>query len=125
MKIYHVLPNPPNLEVIAIKLCLPDKQIFCTVYNPPNLNVRYFEKGMNLFIPKVKVKYKRCPCWLNSENKHTIKRLCSARKRRSSQTEVHSLETYLSQLMVTAKLNFEHNLAFQTSDKIFKHLRGL
>ena len=82
-------------------------------------------KGMNLFIPKVKVKYKRYPCWFNSEIRHTIKRLRSAKKKHSSPTKVHSLETYLSQLMVTAKLNFEHNLAFQTSDKIFKHLRGL
>ena len=81
--------------------------------------------GMNLFIPKVKVKYKRYPCWFNSEIRHTIKRLRSARKKHSSPTKVHSLETYLSQLMVYAKLNFEHNLAFQTSDKIFKHLRGL
>lgn len=28
-------------------------------------------KGMNLFIPIVKVKYKRYPCWFNSEIRHT------------------------------------------------------
>ena len=82
-------------------------------------------KGMNLFIPKVKVKYKRYPCWFNSEIRHIIKCLRSARRNHSSPSKVHSLESYLSQLMVNAKLNFEHNLALQTSDKIFKHLRGL
>ena len=36
------IPNPPNLEVIAIKLCLPDKQVsICTVYNPPNPNIEF------------------------------------------------------------------------------------
>ena len=43
-----VISNPTNLEVIAIKLCLQDKQVsICTVYNPPNPNIQYFENLIN------------------------------------------------------------------------------
>ena len=40
----YLIPSPPNLEVVTIKLCFAGNHniSICTVYIPPNPNVSYF-----------------------------------------------------------------------------------
>ena len=40
----YLITSPPNLEVVAIKLCFAGNHniSICTVYIPPNPNVAYF-----------------------------------------------------------------------------------
>ena len=43
------IPTPPHIEVIAIRVNLPNKEIsICTVYNPPNADLNYFSDLVHL-----------------------------------------------------------------------------
>ena len=41
-----LIPSPPNLEVVCIKLCLSGDHIIslCSVYVPPNPDITYFNQ---------------------------------------------------------------------------------
>ena len=81
--------------------------------------------GMNMFIPKRQVKHKRYPQWYNSEIRHTINCLRTARKKhQSSSLKVQALESRLSSLIITAKSDFEHSLSMQPASKIYKYIRS-
>ena len=82
-------------------------------------------KGLNLFVPKVKIFPKDHPTWFNSEICHAIKCVRSLRHKcikhptPNNHSKIHSLETRLKELMISAKLHFgnswQHNLPRRSS----------
>ena len=83
--------------------------------------------GMNMFIPKRRVKHRHHPHWYNSEILHTINCLRTARKKFKSPSnllKVHALESHLSSLITTAKSDFECKLSVQPASKIFSYIRS-
>ena len=64
--------------------------------------------GMNMFIPKRRVKHGHHPHWYNSDIRHAIKCLRTARKKSktpSNLLKIQALESHLSSLISTAKSN--------------------
>ena len=88
-------------------------------------------KGLNVFVPKVKIFPKDHPTWFNSEIRHAIKCLRSLRHKcikhptPNNHSKIHSLETRLKELMISAKSHFEKQLVTQPPSKVFKYIRGL
>ena len=65
--------------------------------------------------------------WYNSEIRHTINCLRTARKMPptpNSLSKIQSLESHLSSLIISAKSNFEHKLSTQSTSKIFRYIRS-
>ena len=74
-------------------------------------------RGMNLFIPKVRVEDRKYPKWFNSKIIHTIKclrtlrRKCSLNPTHNNSSKLLPLESHLTSLMNSAKLDFEKNMS--------------
>ena len=88
-------------------------------------------RGMNLFIPKVRVTSRNFSKWFNSEIRHTIKCLqthkkkCSLRLTANNQCKLRYLEAKLTNLISSAISEFEQSLSSHSSTKIFKYLNHL
>ena len=85
---------------------------------------------MNLFIPKVRVEDRKYPKWFNSKIIHTIKCLRTLRRKcllyptHNNSSKLLSLESHLTSLMNSVKLDFENNLSTQNSSNIFKYIKS-
>ena len=70
------------------------------------------------------------PTWFNSEIRYAIKcrrslrHKCFKHPTPSNHSKIHSLETRLKELMISAKSHFEKQLATQPPSKVFKYIRG-
>lgn len=62
--------------------------------------------SINLFVPRVKIKYRNQPKWFNSEIRHTMKCIHSHRKRYSLHPTVHNLQKLKSLEEKLDTLNF-------------------
>ena len=88
-------------------------------------------RGMNLFIPKVRITITNHPKWFNSEIRHVIKclrtqrRKCTVRPTPNNFSNLQSLESRLSGLITSAKTHFEQTLCSQSSTEIFSYIKSL
>jgi hypothetical protein len=88
---------------------------------------------MNLLIPKVRVEDRYYPKWFNSKTIHTIKYLRTLRRKgllyptHNNSSKLLSLESHLTSLMNSAKLDFERTCPHKTLVKLLKasHQPGL
>ena len=84
--------------------------------------------GMNLLIPKLRVTSGNFPKWFNSEIRHTIKCLqthkkkCSLRPTTNNLCKLGYLEAKLTNLISSARKEFEQSLPSHSSTKIFKYI---
>ena len=88
--------------------------------------------GMNLFIPKVKIRSKVQPKWFNPGIRHSLNCLHTLRKKcylhptAANLSKLQSLEHEVKNLMSNAKLQFEQNLALHNCPSaIFRYMKNL
>ena len=74
------------------------------------------------------MKKKPNPRWFNSEIRHTLNRLRTARRKEpttANVSKVTALQSHLNSLIVSAKSNYEHYLSSLPIQKIFSYIRSL
>ena len=88
--------------------------------------------GMNLLIPKVKIRSKVQPKWFNPGIQHSLNYLRTPRKKcylhptAANLSKLKSLERKVKNLMSNAKLQFEQNLASHNCPTtIFRYMKNL
>ena len=89
--------------------------------------------ALNLYVPKISVKKSNQPIWFNSNVRHKIKCLRTAKKlharhpTESKRLKVIDLQRELQQMISDAKHDYESNLAlnYAHNNKIFKYMSSI